>query len=153
MAACSSTPAGYGPAYGKSAIGYENTRLQQDRFRVSYTSKHVNESRDYALLRAAQIADAENYSHFKIFYADTYGTGGRSSVSSAVRIGRRFGGYRGGGTYVDVSAGVHDVAQALKGERVTETIEVQLLNQGGSDPNIYEASSIIKYIQPRMKAP
>ena len=65
LSACASTQQGFGPAYG-SDFGYRNTKLQQDRFRISYTSRDLYESRDFALLRAAQIADIEGYSHFKI---------------------------------------------------------------------------------------
>lgn len=137
LTACSSTPKGYGPAYG-SDFGYRNAKLQHDRFRVSYTSRDVYESRDFALLRAAQIADIEGYSHFKIINSDTFGNG-PNRISGHVGVGYR--------THVDI--GVQDVVRAVEGHIVTETIEVVLLNSGNkTDPHVYEAQSVLKSIIP-----
>lgn len=148
LAACASGPSAYGPAYGSSDLGYENTRIQQDRFRISYTSRNANESKDLVLLRAAEIAEAEGYSHFKVINGSHQGRTGGSPISSSIGVGRSVGGYRGGRTAVGVGVGVRDVASALEGDKHTETIEVILMNMGGSDPNIYEAASIKKYIRP-----
>jgi len=144
LTACASSPQGYGPAYG-SDFGYRNTKLQNDRFRISYTSRDSYESRDLALLRAAEIADIEGYSHFKIIGGDRYDNGPNALIGSRVGIGT---GYRGRtNTHVDV--GVSDVVRAVEGSKVTETIEVVLLNTGSkSDPNVYEAQGVLKSIRP-----
>lgn len=142
MSACASKPKGFGPAYG-SDYGYQNTRIQQDRFRISYTSRGAYESRDLALLRAAQIADTEGYSHFEIIWSDQHDNGPSPIKSQAgVFIG---GGHS--GPYIDV--GVNDVVRVVEGPKVTETIEVILLNKPqANDPNIYYAKSILKNIVP-----
>ena len=62
---------GYGPAYGTD-FGFKNTKIQHDRFRISYTSLDGYEARDFALLRAEQIAEIEGYSHFKIIDGQSY---------------------------------------------------------------------------------
>jgi len=130
LAACTSTPKGFGPAYG-SDFGYKNTKLQQDRFRVSYTSRDSYESRDFALLRAAQIADIEGYSHFKIIGGESFDNGPNAAIGSRIGIGS---GHRGRtNTHVDI--GVGDVVRAIEGSKVTETIEVLMMNTGSkSDP-------------------
>jgi len=142
MAACASTPQGFGPAYG-SDFGYRNTKLQHDRFRISYTSRDAYESRDFALLRAAQIADLEGYSHFKIIGGDSFNNG-PNVIGSHVGVG-----IGNGHTNSHVDIGVHDVVRAIEGSKVTETIEVVLLSAGTkSDPSVYDAQGVIKSIRP-----
>jgi len=103
LTACASSNNGYGPAYG-SDFGYKNTKIQNDRFRISYTSRDAYESRDFALLRAAQIADIEGYSHFKIIGGDRYDNGPNALIGSHVGIGRSHGRSN---SHVDI--GVHDL--------------------------------------------
>jgi len=129
VAACSSSPKNFEPAYG-SDFGYKNTQLAPDRFRVSYTSPDAYESRNLALLRAAQITSNEGYSHF-------IGSGG---------FGRtRYNGH--------IGVAVDDVVRAVEGSKVTEIIEVVLLTSAPqNDPSVFAADSIIRNIVPP-KAP
>jgi len=154
LAACASGPSAYGPAYG-SELGYENTKIQSDRFRVSYTGKSPNEAKDYALLRAAEITLAEGYTHFKIVREDMYGNGaGGSPISSSIGVGLGNGGYRRGPrTNVGIGLGVGDLGRALKGERVTNTLEIMLQNTRGTGPDTYDATSVTKSIRPRTFTP
>ena len=147
MSACATAPQGFGPAYG-SDFGFRNTKLQQDRFRISYTSRDFYESRDFALLRAAQIADIEGYSHFKIINGETFDNGPNALIGSRVGVGvGGFGGRTRTNTHVDI--GVHDVVRAVEGSKVTETIEILLLSSGNkSDPNVFDAQGVLKSIQP-----
>ena len=141
---CASTGGSYGPAYGTD-LGYRNTKLQQDRFRISYTSRDAYESRDFALLRAAQIADNEGYSHFKVIQGDIYDNGPNP-------IGANVGVALGGGGFnrSRVNVGVHDVARTVEGRKITETIEVVLLASApANDPSVFSAQSILKNIVPR----
>jgi len=145
--ACASTPQGFGPAYG-SDFGYRNTKIQQDRFRISYTSRDAYESRDFALLRAAQIANTEGYSHFKIIDGESFDNG-PNAIGSHIGIG--IGSEHRGGTHTNshVDIGINDVVRAIEGSKVTETIEVILLNSGTkSDPTIYNTQGVLKSIQP-----
>ena len=147
MSACATAPQGFGPAYG-SDFGFRNTKLQQDRFRISYTSRDLYESRDFALLRAAQIADIEGYSHFKIINGETFDNGPNALIGSRVGVGvGGFGGRTRTNTHIDI--GVHDVVRAVEGSKVTETIEILLLSSGNkSDPNVFDAQGVLKSIQP-----
>lgn len=143
LTACATSQPGFGPAYG-SDFGYKNTKIQHDRFRISYTSRDGYESRDYALLRAAQIAEIEGYSHFKIIDGRSYDNGPGPLVGTNVGIG----GF-GGRTRGFANVGVHDVARAVEGSKATETIEIILLSQGDKkDLSVYNVQSVIKSIQP-----
>lgn len=144
LAGCASTGGSFGPAYGTD-LGYRNTKLQQDRFRISYTSRDAYESRDFALLRAAQIADNEGYSHFKVIQGDFYDNGPNP-------IGANVGVALGGGGFnrSRVNVGVHDIARTVEGRKITETIEVVLLASAPpNDPTVFSAQSILKNIVPR----
>lgn len=150
LAGCASnskslSPSDFGPAYG-SDFGYRNTQLQSDRFRVSYTSRDPYQSYDFALLRAAQIATNEGYSHFQIIGGDGYDNG-PNPISTGVAIGFGGRGYRGS----NIGIGVRDIERTLEGRKVTETIEVILLASAPTpkDPSIFEAQSIIRNIVPR----
>ncbi|MEP1230929.1 MAG: hypothetical protein ABJG88_09665 [Litorimonas sp.] len=153
LTACASTQSAYGPSDG-SGIGFKNIQLEPDRFRVSFTARSVDEARDYALLRAAELTDGEGYTHFRIVNGGTQsngrGSGGNTSVG--VGVGTGFGGRgfrRGGGTRVNVGVGLNDVGRAFEGDKIRETIEVRLLSAAvPNDPNVYHAQSLIKSIQP-----
>jgi len=147
LSACSSKPKTFAPAYGTD-FGYRNTQLAPDRFRISYTSRDAYESRDFALLRAAQIASNEGYSHFQVIHGEVY-SNGPNRLASQIGIGVGNGYNRGG--RVDVA--VDDVVRAVEGSKVTETIEVILLSQAPqNDPSVFAADSIIRNIVPP-KAP
>jgi len=152
LGACGSSPKTYGPAYG-SDFGYRHTQIEQDRFRISYTSRSEYESRDFALLRAAQIAQNEGYSHFKII-GGNFQSNGPNPISGHLGVG--LSGGRHNGSHVDV--GVHDVVRAVEGHKATETIEVILLsNPSSRDRDVYSAESVMKNIvppqSPKSKAP
>jgi len=150
-AACSSTPKTFAPAYGTD-FGYRNTQLAPDRFRVSYTSRDAYESRDFALLRAAQIANNEGYSHFQVINGDVY-SNGPNRLGSHVGIGVGSGGYGRSGYNGHIGVAVDDVVRAVEGSKVTETIEIILLASAPqNDPSVFAADSIIRNIVPP-KAP
>ena len=143
LSACASAPKGYGPAYD-SEFGFRNTQIQNDRFRVSYTSRNAYKSRDFALLRAAEIADIEGYSHFKIIDGERFDNGPGPLVGGQVGIGSGYG-YNNS----HIGIGVDDVVRAVEGAKVTETIEIVLLNSGSkTDPDIYDAKGVLKSIRP-----
>ena len=150
LAACATGPSAYGPAAGND-LGFKNTKLEKDRFRVSYTGRSPEEARDFALLRAAQIALNEGYSHFKVINGSGYHNGGGSPVSTniGVGVGRGWGGRT--RTHTNVGVGIYDVARAMEGSKATEEIEIILQNTGsqsGKYPNVYEAQSVADSIRP-----
>jgi len=154
LTACATGPSAYGPASGGS-LGFENTQIEKDRFRIAYTGRSEAEARDFVLLRAAEIATAEGYSHFKVLGGNTSGNGGGAPISSRIGIGIGSGGGYGFGrgrtrTNVNLGIGIHDVARALEGSKVTESIEVVLKRSGsGDDPAVYDARSVQESIRPQ----
>jgi len=153
LTACASTQAAYGPT-DQNGLGFRNVQLEPDRFRVSFTGRNYDEARDYALLRAAELTDAEGYSHFRIVNGGTQDNG-RSRVGTSVGVNTGFGGRRRfNRSFLDLGIGVDDVGRAIEGSKVKETIEVRLLNGSvPNDPNVYHAQSLIKSIQPALFPP
>lgn len=152
LTACATGPTAYGPSDGRS-LGFENSQIEKDRFHISYTGRSEAEARDFALLRAAEIADAEGYSHFKVLGGNVSSNGGGSPISSRIGIGIGSGGFGYGRrrtrTNVNLGIGIHDVARALEGSKVTESIEVILKRSAGADdPSIYDAKSVLESIRP-----
>lgn len=147
LTACASGPSAYGPAKSYDDIGYKNTKIQHDKFRISYTGRHIDEARDYALLRAAQVTLNEGYSHFEIVGGDDW-TNGRNPIGTAIGVGVGNGGYRGRRTHVDLGVGVHDVTRMIEGDKAKNTIEVVLLGTASQGPNIYDAQSVASSIKP-----
>lgn len=144
---CSSTSSPYGPVNADSRLGYQQTKLQQDRFRVRFTGKDVYEVQDYALLRAAELTLDEGYSHFKVLDGHMSDDRGRSfPISSGVGVS--FGGHRYGGTRGHLGMGVNDVVRAFEGQRMTSMLEIQLLHSGTNDPDVYDAASVAGSIKP-----
>jgi hypothetical protein len=150
LTACASGPTAFGPAQSYDDIGFRQTQIQNDRFRVSYTAPNEMEAQDFALLRAAQIALDKGYSHFEIIGGNLSGRSPRSGIGSSVGVGFGSGGYRRGGTSVGVNVGVNDVVRALEGNRVTNSIEIRLLPTKGTGPNVYEAQSLVDSIRPQV---
>ena len=150
LAACASGPSAFGPAQNYGSIGFKNTQLENDRFRVSFTANNAAEAQDFALLRSAQITLDEGYSHFKVVGDNLSGNGPRSGVSSSVGVGFGGGGYRRGGTSVGVGLGVNDIVRTLDGDRITNTIEIKLQNSGGTGNDTYNAQSVADSIRPQV---
>lgn len=150
LAGCASnnkslSPSDFGPAYG-SDFGFRNTQLQSDRFRVSYTSRDPYQSYDFALLRAAQIATNEGYSHFQIIGGDGYDNG-----PNPISVGLGIGSYGRGYNRSHAGIGIQDIERTLEGRKVTETIEVILLASppATKDLSVFDAASIMRNIVPR----
>lgn len=147
LAACATGPSAYGPAAKADSLGFQNTQIEDDRFRVSYTGRSAEEAQDYALLRAAEIALAEGYSHFRILAGETYNgeRPSRTSTSVGVSSGR---GYYGSGTSVGVGISLNDLGRAFGGRKVTNSIEIKLTNTPADTPDTYDARDIQVNIQP-----
>jgi len=154
LAGCASTPTSYGPA-GNGSLGFNDYQIQKDRFHVSFTGKNPEEAQRYVLRRAAELTLNHQFDHFKVVRSDTYGGGYRSPVSSSIGVGvGSGGGYHGRTrTNVGIGIGVHDVAQAMSGDRVTASMEIIAQTGGSSDPDVYDAKSIVNSIQPAVFTP
>ncbi len=93
LSACAAVgPASYGPADAKG-FGFEDTRIESDRYRVTYRGSGgmgPEQVEDYALLRAGQLALANDYDWFRVISRD---------VSGEQRGGVGIGAGGGGGSY------------------------------------------------------
>ena len=73
LAACASTP-GYVPANDPDDFGHYSTRLDANRYRVIYNGGRttgLNTTRDYALMRAAELTLADGYDWFEVVDRET----------------------------------------------------------------------------------
>ena len=73
LGACGSTPK-YAPADDVDSYGYYSTQLSENRYRIVYNGRRstsLNTSRDYALLRAAELTLREGYDWFRIVERET----------------------------------------------------------------------------------
>lgn len=147
LAACATGPSAYGPAAKTDSLGFQNTKIESDRFRVNYTGRSAEEAQNYALLRAAEIALAEGYSHFRVLGGETYTGDRRSNTSTSVGVssGR---GYYGGGTSVGVGLSLNDLGRAFGGKKVTNSIEIKLTNAESDARDSYNARDVTANIQP-----
>lgn len=155
LSACATGPTPYGPA-GSNGLGFENTRIESDRFRISFTGRNAQEANNLALLRAAEIADAEGFPYFKVLGGGVSQDDRRSGVSSSVGIGIGGGrrGYYGrrSGTSVGLGIGINDLGRALNGKKVRQDVEVRLLRSAGvnKEPNVYKTADILQNLQPEV---
>ncbi|MEJ8569142.1 CC0125/CC1285 family lipoprotein [Elongatibacter sediminis] len=73
LAACTG-PSVYRPADTEGAIGYDETRLTTQQYRVSFRgnrSTSASAVRDYALLRAAEVTLQNGYDWFEVLSSNT----------------------------------------------------------------------------------
>lgn len=73
LAACASTP-DYVPADDADDFGHYSTRLDENRYRIVYNggrSSGLNTTRDYALMRAAELTLADGYDWFEVVDRET----------------------------------------------------------------------------------
>lgn len=136
LATCA-TPATYQPAASAQSVGYFESAIESDRYRVTYRGGDAATARDFALLRAAELTLAEEQEWFRVI--NSVGTQEGSSRSS-VSIGGgggSFGGRGGvgGGIGVGIPLGATSVA--------VHTFEILM----GSGPrpdgtDVYDAQSV-----------
>lgn len=151
LSACAAGPSAFGPSTANSRMGFENLQIENDRFRVSYTAHSDQDAHNYALLRAAQIALEQDYSHFKVIggNVEKNSNSQRSPVSTSIGIetGRYYGRSH---SNIGIGINILDVARALQSEKVTHSIEVRLLNAEENGPDIYDAQSVVATIKPEV---
>lgn len=149
LSACVTGPTAFGPSTSDSRMGFQNTQIENDRYRVQYTARSDKEAHNYVLLRAAQITLERNFTHFKIINGGVTDNGPRSPVSTSIGIGT---GHYYGRSHSNVGIGINvlDLARALQGDKVTHMLEVRLLNASEGGPDIYDAENIVATIKPEV---
>jgi len=142
LAACASGPTKYQSALSSSELGFSETQIQNDRFRVSYLAKSEQEASDFALLRAAEIAQDQGYSHFEILKNNNRAQR-QSGPKPSIGLGRV--GLGGG---VGPSIGLGRVNLGGDKSNVRQNLDIKLLNNVQSSADIYDAAEVIKNLTP-----
>ncbi len=74
LAGCATQPPYYGPRKPGETVGYTDTRLDQSRYRVTYSGNSTTDRETvetFLLMRAAQVTLKSGYSHFLFDTRDT----------------------------------------------------------------------------------
>lgn len=145
LAACASAPTVYGPAAAPSAMGWRETKIENDRYRVSFRSNadvRGGGTEDLALRRAAEITQRDGYNWFRVVNRSNDQVGGYKRGGSSVGVGGSSGSY---GSHVGVGIGI-DLSPDDR--QYEATLEI-LLGKGvkPDDPNAYDAQAILSRVR------
>lgn len=147
LAACAS-PSVYAPA-GPGDLGYRDIRIENNRWRVSFTGgADIASPRvaDLALRRAAELTIENGYDWFEVVHdsRDRRGSGD-GPVRGGVSVGQSFGsgGFRASGVGVGVSFS--------PGSERRETVTLEILAGAGPRPrrvDVYDARDVLSNVPP-----
>jgi len=149
LGACATGPTTYAPI-GDGKTGFYEQAIESDRFRVTFVGKNETEARDLAILRAAEIARGEGYSHFEVLQGVTEADG-RQGGGTNVGVGIGSGGGYYGRRRTNVGVGIGFDLGSLGGQRVSHSIEVKLRRGNtGESRNIFAADSVLENVGARI---
>jgi hypothetical protein len=146
LTACS-TPSVYAPAKGPNASGFAESRIESDRWRITYrggsggSPAQVN---DYALLRAAELTLQEGYDWFRVEnrYTEAYGGGG-----GGLSIGVGGGSW---GHHSGVGVGASTGVPLGGGAALATTLEISMgKGPKPAERDAYDARGVQAAIRPR----
>lgn len=134
LAACATPTTVYQSAASPDESGWRQTRIEADRYRVSFRANpdlKAPQVEDLALRRAAEITLEQNYDWFRVVNRMVDQVGGRQGGGTSVGVGGSTGSF---GSGIGVGVGFD-----LSGDtrRYEATLEVQL----GRDPKPAEATA------------
>ena len=140
--ACASTPS-YVPAKNSAAVGYSETAIESNRYRVSYRGGSSDTARDFALLRAAELTLAKGQEWFRVTNSSTEDTVGNSKPQ--ISVGGATGNY-GSGVGLGIALPIGGNAQPA-----LQTFEI-VMGSGPkpNDPDVYDAMSVSQSIRARI---
>lgn len=144
LSACAAAPV-YQPAFGGKP-GYSEVRIEQDRYRVSYRGPAGADPaliEDFALLRAADVTQAQGFEWFIVDSRRVEGGRGGARPSGAVSISGGSGGYSGVGVGLGVSLGA--------GAPASSVLEIRM-GRGPKPDGAYGAASVASQIRARIAA-
>ena len=146
LAACA-TPAAYAPAARPGGPGYFATRIENDRYRVTYNGA-ANEAQasDFALLQSAELTLAQGYDWFIVDQRSTDSAGGGNGPRISVG-----GGSSTFGHHTSVGAGVGVGFNLGGGAKSSVTLEIRLgRGPKPTDVNAYDARQVRETVRPRV---
>ncbi|MFW5660189.1 MAG: CC0125/CC1285 family lipoprotein [Oceanicaulis sp.] len=140
LAACAPTPTTYGPAGSvSSGVGYDELRIEDDRWRVTFTGgpgASRNAVERLALRRAAELTLANGYDWFTVVERRYEQEGeNRSPVRVGGSVGTSIGsgGYRGSGVGLGISLS--------PGQERRSIVTLEIIAGSGPQPDgAYEAA-------------
>jgi hypothetical protein len=155
LAACASTPV-YAPSPSPGAAGYSETRIESNRYSVSYRAGGSVDAamvQDYALLRAADLTLQNGRDWFWVDRRTLDNAPARSGPSIGVGVGAGSWGGNGG---VNVGVGVNiPIGGAAPGTRARgATLDIRF-GEGvkPDDANAYDAHATAANLRARLLAP
>jgi hypothetical protein len=141
LAACASAPTVYGPAASSQSAGYRETRIEPDRFRVTFRANgdlKAPQVEDLALRRAADVTLQNGADWFRVVTRFTDQIGGSSGGGTSVGVGGSTGSY---GSGVGVGLSIDLTPDRRQYESTLEIV----LGRGDkpSDPSVYGARDLL----------
>jgi opacity protein-like surface antigen len=141
LAACATPPTVYQPAATAQDIGWRATKIEADRYRVSFRANpdlKRDQVEDKALRRAAEITLADGYQWFRVVSRNTEQVGGRDRGGTSVGVGGSTGSY---GSGVGVGIGFDLSPDSRRYETVLEILLGRGAKPDGADA--YDAQSVL----------
>ena len=147
LAGCASQSV-YAPAH-RGDLGYRETRIEKNRWRVSFTGGAdlpAPRVADLSLRRAAEVTLDGGYDWFEVVHDSRDRRGrGDSPVRGGVSVGQSFGsgGFRASGVGVGLSFS--------PGSERRETVTLEVLGGAGPRPrrvNVYDAREVLDNVPP-----
>lgn len=141
LAACATAPTVYQPAATAQDMGWRATRIEADRYRVSFRANpdlKRDQVEDMALRRAAEITLADGYEWFRVVSRNTEQVGGRDRGGTSVGIGGSSGSY---GSSVGVGIGLDLSPDSRRYEAALEILLGRGAKPSGAD--VYDARSVL----------
>lgn len=141
LAACATAPTVYQPAATAQDMGWRSTKIEADRYRVSFRANpdlKRDQVEDMALRRAAEITLADGYEWFRVVSRNTELVGGRDRGGTSVGVGGSSGSY---GSSVGVGIGFDLSPDSRRYEAALEILLGRGAKPDGAD--VYDARSVL----------
>lgn len=146
LSACAVAPTVYGPATQVDEVGYRETQLENNRFRVSFRANSdldAAQVEDLAMRRAAELTLANNATWFRVVNRDSERFGTKQGSGTSVGIGGSTGSY---GSSVGVGVGID-----LSPDRTRYEAVLEILTGTGTRPDearTYDAQATLNRTTP-----
>ena len=141
LAACASAPTTYAPAAASGEVGYRETKLEANRYRVAFVGKsdlNAQGVEDMAMRRAAELTLQNGATWFQVVARDTEQLSGKPKGGTSVGVGGSTGSY---GSGVGVGIGID-----LSPDTRTYEAVMEILIGTGDKPDMpaaYDARAVL----------
>ena len=141
LSACATATTSYGPATMKNGLGYRETQIESNRYRVVFRGGpdlKPDGVEDYALRRAAELTIQNGGAWFHVVNRSTEFVGGAAPGGSSISMGGSTGSY---GSGVGVGIGLDLSGDTRKYETTLEIVTGTGMKP--DDPSVYNAAEIL----------